>query len=186
MWDLTIHPSSGPVSSLALVPFSNRCGIPPNPPPARPGVGTSPLMSNSLQVSASSLTHRPMFGTATASRYCPLWAFPSKFFKRVSHPYKRCFVLLPIQRGISQSSSVYTNFNGFYFISNPIFCQISSILEQKHTATPTTIISIHVQIKTDSTQIIQKQNKNNTTIQFKNKLNNKFSNKITLEYEPTP
>ena len=29
MWDLTIHPLRGPVSSLALVPFSNRYGTPP-------------------------------------------------------------------------------------------------------------------------------------------------------------
>ena len=28
MWNLTIHPLQGSTSSLALVPFSNRCGTP--------------------------------------------------------------------------------------------------------------------------------------------------------------
>ena len=49
----------------------------------------------------------------TASRYCPLWAFPSRFpltvlnastRERFPHPYKKCFILLSNQHGISQST----------------------------------------------------------------------------------
>ena len=58
-------PLQGPTSTLAVVPFSNRCGTP-NPPPS----GLVPLLahrlvSTPLRGSASSLVHHPMFGSDT-------------------------------------------------------------------------------------------------------------------------
>ena len=65
MWDLTIHPLRGPASSLTLVPFSNRCGIPQSTPfRANVLVGTPPRV-HPLQGSASSLAHRPESGSDT-------------------------------------------------------------------------------------------------------------------------
>ena len=73
MWDLTIHHSSGPTSSLALVPISNRYGTPQSTPlqgtasllthpsvqpPSRLSLlAGTPLVSTPLQGSASLLAH---------------------------------------------------------------------------------------------------------------------------------
>ena len=68
MWDLTLHPLWSPVSSLTLVPFSNRCGTSYSKPPSGPAfLLAHRLVSTSLGVSASSLAHRPMFSLALVS-----------------------------------------------------------------------------------------------------------------------
>ena len=66
MWDLTIHPLQGPASLLTLVPFSNRCGTPPNPPPSGPSIltGTPPRVYP-LRGTTSSLSHRSVSGSDT-------------------------------------------------------------------------------------------------------------------------
>ena len=79
MWDLTIHLLRGPASSLALVPFSNRCGTPQSTPTWDPtSLLAHRLVSTPLRGSASLLTHRPVskYLKLTPSRCCPLWAFP--------------------------------------------------------------------------------------------------------------
>ena len=108
-------PLQGPASSLALVPFSNRCGTSQSTPLGGPAsLLAHHLVSTPLWGSASSLAHHPMSNSSTilqqpeptASRYWPLWIFlPSRFLKRARerfpHPYKECFVLLPNRCGIS-------------------------------------------------------------------------------------
>ena len=122
MWDLTIHSLQGLASSLALVPFSNRCGTL-DPPPFRGPMSLQAyhLVSTSLWGLASSLAHCPVSSSNTICNIpsppltdiilfgFSLSGFPSKFLKRVPwerfpHPYKKCFVLLPNKCGISQST----------------------------------------------------------------------------------
>ena len=74
MWDLTIHPIWGPASSLALIPFSNRCG--------------TSTKSTPLRASVSLLTHRSVSGSDTiCNNSSPpladivLFGLPLKVFK---------------------------------------------------------------------------------------------------------
>ena len=77
MWDLTIYPLRGPASSLALIPFSNRCGTP-NPPPLGPTslllhclmsipFGAQPPCDGDLTIH---LPSRPNVLTDTFSNWC--------------------------------------------------------------------------------------------------------------------
>ena len=80
-----------------LVPFSNRCGTPPNSSPLEPSVlaGTSLHVHSRASDSASSLAHRPVSGSDTlCNGPSPLRTnivlfglflsgFPSRFLKRV-------------------------------------------------------------------------------------------------------
>ena len=93
MWNLTIHPLWGSVSSLALVPFSNRCGTPQSTGAYRPCWHTascSPPPGLSLLVARC-----PMSDSDTiCNNSIPpvedivlfelsLLRFPSRFLKRV-------------------------------------------------------------------------------------------------------
>ena len=67
MWDITIYPLRGPVSSLTFVPFFNRCGTTTKSTPhfgASVLTGTPPHVYP-LQGTARRLTHRPVSGSHT-------------------------------------------------------------------------------------------------------------------------
>ena len=121
MWDLTIHSPLGPCIIADIRSLLQLMWDPPIHTPSGPSIlaGTPPRV-HPLRGQpphwhiARCLTLIP-FVTAksTASRNCPLWAFPFglplKVFKmsdreRFLHPYKEYFVLLLNRCGISQSN----------------------------------------------------------------------------------
>ena len=66
MWDLTIHTLQGPMSSLTLVPFYNRCGTPQSTPPSGPtSLLTHRLLSTLFRGLASSLAQCSVSGSDT-------------------------------------------------------------------------------------------------------------------------
>ena len=95
MWDLTIHPLSGPSILVDTCSLLQSMWDPPNPPPTESSVlaGTAPHV-HPLRNSASSLAHRPVSGSNTITPFeCPLWVFsfglPLKVFK--THLLERGF-----------------------------------------------------------------------------------------------
>ena len=118
MWDLTLHTVGSPasslthclVSSLALVPLFNRCGISRSTPLSGPNVlaGTCSSLQSMWDLTihpfgspASSLAHHPMSDSdtipkPTANKYCPLWAFPFELLLKVlkTHMLERGFYTL--------------------------------------------------------------------------------------------
>ena len=66
MRDITIHPLRGPVSSLTLVPFPNRCGTATKSTPFGTSIlpGTPPCVYP-LRGTARRMTHHPVSGSNT-------------------------------------------------------------------------------------------------------------------------
>ena len=84
MWDIIIHPPSGPsVLAVTLSFLQSTWDRPQIHPPLGPSILTStPHVSTLLRGTARRLAHQPVSGSDTIcndpnspSRYCPFWAF---------------------------------------------------------------------------------------------------------------
>ena len=124
MWDLTIHPPSGPTVLPGTRSLLQPMWDPSIHPPSGPSVfAGTPSRVHPSWGSVSLLAHSLVFATNTIcnSLSSPLadivlnglsfLGFPSRFLnvfarERFPHPYKKCFVLLSNRYGISHRGLV--------------------------------------------------------------------------------